>query len=65
MERAYNVNFKPHHRTSLFLEKISPCIVYATNKESAKELAQAIVRDMFNGSDYMTKQYSYIIEKED
>ena len=63
MEKAYSVKFKPHHRTSLVIEKIPNNIVYAKNKASAKELAQAIVRDFYNGNEYMVKQYSYIIEK--
>ena len=63
MDKAYNVTFKPHFRTSLVVPKIPNCIVYAKNKDSARELAQAIVRDLLN-SDYMIKQYSYIIEKE-
>jgi len=64
MERAYNIKFKPHRRTSLLVKQIGDCIVYATNKESAKELGQAIVRDFYNGNEYMVKQYTYIIDKE-
>lgn len=64
MNRLYSINFKPHNRTSLLLDKISSVIVSAKNKESAKELGQAIVRDYYNGNDYMVKQYSYIIERE-
>ena len=64
MEKAYNIRFEPHRRTSLLLEKIPSSIVYAKNKASAKELGQAIVRDFYNGYEYMVKQYKYIIEKE-
>lgn len=64
-EKAYNIKFKPHHRTSLSVDRIPDCIVFATNKDSAKELGQAIVRDYYNGSDYMVKQYTYIIEREE
>lgn len=64
MEKAYNIIFKPHRRASLAVKNISPCIVYAINKDSAKELGQAIVRDFYNGDEYMVKQYRYIIEKE-
>ena len=59
----YNVKFEPHKRTSLLVKPIESCIVEAKNKASAKELAIAIVRDIYN-DDYMTKQYSYIITKE-
>lgn len=64
MERAYNINFKPHMRTSLVIDHIADCIVYAVNKDSAKELGQAIVRDYYNGNEYMVKQYTYIISRE-
>lgn len=64
MERAYNITFKKHHRTSLWLKDIPNCIVYAKNKDSAKELGQAIVRDLYKGNEYMVKQYSYIISRE-
>lgn len=60
----YNVKFEPHKRTSLWVKPIESCIVEAKNKTSAKELAIAIVRDIYNNSEYMTKQYSYIITKE-
>ena len=66
-ERAYNITFKAHKRTSLLVDKIENNIVYARNKESAKELGQAIVRDYYEREygykdDYMTKQYTYIVE---
>lgn len=64
MEKAYNITFKPHRRASLVLKQIASCIVYATNKPSAKELGQAIVRDIYNGDEYMVNQYGYIIERE-
>lgn len=64
MNRLYNISFKPHKRTSLLLDKICSVVVSASSKESAKELGQAIVRDYYNGNDYMVKQYSYIIERE-
>lgn len=64
MLKAYNVIFKNHKRSSLLIKNIAPNIVYANNKESAKELAQAIVRDFYNGDDYMVKQYKYIISIE-
>lgn len=65
----YNIKFKPHRRTSLWVERICDCVVDAKNKQSAKELGQAIVRDSYldyneEQKEYMTKQYSYIIEKE-
>lgn len=60
----YNIKFKPHRRTSLIVKKIASCVVEAKNKDSAKELGEAIVRDEYNGNEYMTKQYTYIIEKE-
>ena len=63
MEKAFNIKFKRHRRTSLHVPPICDCVVYAKNKDSARELVQAIVRDLYN-SDYMIKQYSYIIEKE-
>lgn len=67
---TYNITFKPHRRTSLLVDPIPNNIVEAKNKESAKELGQAIVRDYYfekNGwtDDYMTKQYTYIITKEE
>ena len=70
MTKAYNITFKPHGRTSLLVDLIESNIVYANNKASAKELGQAIVRDHYtekNNPDpeYMVKQYSYIIERED
>ncbi len=64
MNRLYNITFKPHHRTSLLLDKICSVVVSATNKGSAKELGQAIIRDYYNGNEYMVKQYTYIIERE-
>ena len=64
MEKAYSIRFTPHRRTSLLLEKIPSSIVYAKNKESAKELGQAIVRDFYNGNEYMVRQYKYVIEKD-
>lgn len=64
MEKAYSIIFKPHKRASLLLKKIPTSIVYAKNKTSAKELGQAIVRDFYNGDEYMVKQYKYIIEAE-
>lgn len=63
MERAYNIRFKPHRRTSLYVRHIAPCVVYAKNKESAKELGQAIVKEITK-SEYMTKQYTYVITRE-
>lgn len=65
----YNIRFKPHKRTSLLLDKIDSVVVEAKNKLSAKELGCAIVRDYYNSKgyencDYMTRQYSYSIEKE-
>lgn len=62
--KKYNIKFQPHKRTSLLLEKIPSNIVYAKNKESAKELGQAIVRDFYNGNEYMVRQYKYIIDVE-
>lgn len=68
MNKDYNIKLAKHRRTSLLLasqQEIGfPVIVSARNKDSAKELAQAIVRDYYNGNDYMTKQYKYIIESE-
>ena len=64
MKKAYSIRFTPHRRTSLLLEKIPSSIVYANNKESAKELGQAIVRDFYNGNEYMVRQYKYVIEKD-
>lgn len=68
--KTYNITFKPHHRTSLWLYNIPNNIVFANNKASAKELGQAIVRDYYENKgyvdpDYMTRQYIYIIERED
>ena len=67
----YNIKFKPHKRTSLLVDNLPDCIVEAKNAASAKELGHAIVRDYYlqknptiYNDDYMTKQYSYIIEKE-
>ena len=70
MEKAYNITFKAHRRTSLIVDKIPDNIVFAKNKESAKELGQAIVRDYYfekygYTDDYMVKQYTYIITRED
>jgi hypothetical protein len=65
MERRYTIKFKPHRRTSVLLKNICSVVVSAKNKESAKELGQAIVRDFYNGNDYYTKQYTYIIEREE
>lgn len=65
MKRRYTIKFKPHRRTSVLLKNISSVVVSAKNKESAKELGQAIVRDFYNGNDYYTKQYIYIIEREE
>lgn len=69
MEKAYNIKFKAHKRTSLIVDRIPDNIVYAKNKASAKELGQAIVRDYYETTkgykdDYMTKQYTYIITEE-
>lgn len=64
MTKAYNIKFQPHKRANLIIKKIPSSIVYAKNKESAKELGQAIVRDFYNGDEYMVKQYKYIIEAE-
>ena len=44
MEKAYNIIFKPHRRASLVVKNISPCIVYAINKDSAKELQELYLR---------------------
>lgn len=65
----YNIKFKPHKRTSLVVDQIPSCVVEAKNKDSAKELGQAIVRDYYEFNkgykdDYMVKQYTYIIERE-
>lgn len=66
MDKKYNIKLQKHRRTSLLLasqEEIGfPVMVSAKNKDSAKELAQAMVRDYYNGNDYITKQYKYIIE---
>lgn len=64
MERLYTIKFKPHRRTSILLKNIPSVVVSAKNKESAKELGQAIIRDFYNGNEYYEKQYSYIIERE-
>lgn len=64
MEKLYTIKFKPHRRTSILLKNIPSAVVSAKNKESAKELGQAIVRDFYNGNEYYEKQYSYIIERE-
>lgn len=69
MEKAYSITFKPHRRTSLKVDQIPANVVYANNKASAKELGEAIVRDYYEREygykdDYMTKQYTYIIEPE-
>lgn len=69
MERAYSIRFKPHKRTSLLVDQIPENIVYAENKDSAKELGQAIVRDYYEKKcgwtdEYMVKQYTYIITRE-
>ncbi len=64
MERAYNIKFIPHKRSSIYVKPIENCIVYAKNKSSAEELAKAIAKDKNKGSDYMTHQYKYIIERE-
>ena len=65
-EKEYNITFEAHRRTSLFLYKIPNNIVYAKNKQSAKELGEAIIRDFYEqkGSrnlDYMVKQYKLVI----
>ena len=65
MNKLYNITFKPHNRSSLLLDKICSVVVSAKNKDSAKELGQAIVRDHYNGDEYMVKQYTYIIEREE
>lgn len=70
MTKAYNITFKPHKRTSLLVDRIPSNVVYANNKASAKELGEAIVRDYYEREygykdDYMTKQYTYIIELEE
>lgn len=66
MERNYNIKIVKHKRTSLLIDSPQeigfPVMVSAKNNDSAKELAQAIVRDYYNGNDYMVKQYKYIIE---
>lgn len=66
MDKNYNIKLQKHRRTSLFLasqQEIGfPIMVSAKNRDSAKEIAQAIVRDYYNGNDYMAKQYKYIIE---
>jgi hypothetical protein len=65
MNRLYNITFKPHRRTSLLLANLGSVVVSAKNKESAKELGQAVVRDFYNGNEYMVKQYTYIVEREE
>lgn len=62
--KSYNISFEPKKRTSMILEEIPNNIVFANNKSSAKELGQAIVRDIYNGDDDMVGQYKYIIEEE-
>lgn len=65
MEKLYTIKFKPHKRSSVLLKNICSVVVSAKNKESAKELGQAIVRGFYNGDEYYEKQYSYIIEREE
>lgn len=66
MDKNYNIKLQKHRRTSLLLasqQEIGfPVMVSARNKDSAKEMAQSMVRDYYNGYDYMVKQYKYIIE---
>ena len=64
MDRLYNIKFVPHRRTSLLLKNICSVVVSAKNKESAKELGQAIVSGFYNGNEYYATQYKYIIERE-
>lgn len=64
MERFYNIRFLRKRRTSLIVEPVDSCLVYATNKQSARELAEAILRDM-GKNEYMIKQYKIVIERED
>lgn len=71
-EKPYNVDFVPHKRTSLLVKPIDSTVVYASDKSSAKELAQAVVRDYyeyecgysFKNADGMTKEYKYVITLE-
>lgn len=70
-EKGYNITFKPHNRTSILIDNIESNIVYAKNKKSAKELGEAIVINHYESKglntrdcEYMTKQYTYIIEAE-
>ena len=70
MTKAYNIKFKPHHRTSLWLDQIPANVVYANNKASAKELGQAIVRGYYEAKgepdpEYYEKQYTYTITAEE
>lgn len=65
--KEYNITFIAHKRTSLYLYHIPNNIVYANNKQSARELAEAIIRDFYeekgwNNLDYLVKQYKIIIE---
>ena len=55
MERFYNIRFLRKRRTSLVVEPVDSCLVYAANKQSARELAEAILRDM-GKSEYMIKR---------
>ena len=64
MERFYNIRFLRKRRTSLIVEPVDSCLVYAVNKQSARELAEAILRDM-GKSEYMIKQYKIMIEREE
>lgn len=64
MECNYNVRFIPHKRSSLLVKQIPATIVYASSIDSAKELAKSIVRDYYDGDEYMTKQYKYLIDRE-
>lgn len=63
MEKAYNIRFIPKQSTSNELDEISSTVVCAKNKESAKELGQAIVRDYYKGNEDMINNYKYIIER--
>ena len=64
MERFYNIRFLRKRRTSLIVEPVDSCLVYAVNKQSARELAEAILRDM-GKNEYMIKQYKIVIEREE
>ena len=57
--KRYNISFVPHKRSSIFIQKIENIIVFAKNKESAKEMGVSIVRDRCG--DVYTKLYKYII----